>query len=84
MNPAWMAIPAFFDVLGSILKFIALTMVTASVYQMMRGLICAITAFFSITFLKKTLYRHHFVGVFLITLGVFVVGLIAVQEEKSG
>jgi len=46
------AIPAMCDVVASTLMFIALTLVDASVYQMMRGLIVFITALFSIIFLK--------------------------------
>jgi len=49
-----MDIPASCDVMGSTLMFVALTMVPASVYQMMRGLIVVITALMSIIFLGKT------------------------------
>ena len=52
INPLLLGIPAMCDVLASTLMFIALTLVDASVYQMMRGLIVFITAVFSIIFLK--------------------------------
>ena len=51
INPLLLAIPATCDLCGSTLMFIALTMVDASVYQMMRGIIVVICAIFSIIFL---------------------------------
>ena len=55
MNPSpfLLAIPASCDFAGSTLMFIALTMVPASVYQMMRGFINVVTPLLSIIFLKK-------------------------------
>ena len=55
MNPSpfLLAIPASCDFAGSTLMFIALTMVPASVYQMMRGFINVVTPILSIIFLKK-------------------------------
>jgi len=47
------AIPASCDFMGSSLMFVALTMVPASVYQMMRGIIVVITALFSMAFLGR-------------------------------
>ena len=46
INPLLLAIPATCDFCGSTLMFIALTMVDASVYQMMRGIIVVICAIF--------------------------------------
>ena len=48
INPLWITIPALFDICGSTLMFIALTMTAASIYQMMRGVIVVITAFMAI------------------------------------
>jgi hypothetical protein len=48
LNPIWIAIPALFDICGSSLMFVALTMTAASIYQMMRGVIVVITAFMAI------------------------------------
>lgn len=78
INPLLLAIPASCDFMGSSLMMISLTMVPASVYQMMRGFIVVITALFSIVFLKRRLYRHHLLGVILIVLGVGEVGYVAI------
>lgn len=53
INPLLVAIPASCDVCGSTTTFIALVLVPASTYQMMRGCIVVITAFMSIVFLKR-------------------------------
>lgn len=75
INPLLIAIPAMCDVLASSLMFVALTMVDASVYQMMRGLIVFITALFSIIFLKWVLYRHHYTALSFIVGGIALVGV---------
>lgn len=85
INPLWLAIPAAFDVVGSTLMNIALTMVAASVYQMLRGLIIIVTAGMSIIFLKRKLYRHHWSSIAVIFIGVFMVGLASlVWPNKDG
>ena len=78
INPLLLAIPACFDIVASTLMNIALTMVAASVYQMLRGTIIIITAGMSILFLKRILYRHHWTAIAIIFFGVFLVGLNAV------
>jgi drug/metabolite transporter (DMT)-like permease len=83
INPLLLAIPASCDVCGTTLMFVALIMVPASVYQMMRGLIVPITALMSVVFLKKKQYRHHLVGIILIITGVFLVGYVSVAGNKS-
>ena len=58
INPILFAIPASCDVMGSTCMFIALTQCAPSVYQMCRGVIVVITAFFSVVFLKRKQYAH--------------------------
>ncbi len=58
INPLLLAIPASLDIIASTLMNIALTMVAASVYQMLRGMKIIFTAAMAIIFLKKKLYRH--------------------------
>ena len=82
-SPLLLAIPASCDFAGSTLMFIALTMVPASVYQMMRGFINVVTPILSIIFLKKKQYLHHWVSIACIVLGVAEVGYIAIKFEDS-
>lgn len=51
---------------------------------MMRGIITVITAMLSIIFLKKKQYRHHWVGLACIILGVAEVGYVAIAYEGTG
>ena len=76
-NPLLLAIPATCDFTGSTLMFIALTMVPASTYQMMRGFINVVTPLLSVTFLKARLHRHHWTAVAMILIGVAEVGYVA-------
>jgi len=80
MNPSpfLLAIPASCDFAGSTLMFIALTMVPASVYQMVRGFVNVVTPILSVIFLKKRYHRHHWTGVGLIVAGVAEVGYVAI------
>jgi len=75
INPLLLAIPASFDVIGSTLMNIALTLINASIYQMLRGMLVIVTAFMSIIFLKAKLYRHHWTSLTVLFIGVFMVGL---------
>jgi hypothetical protein len=53
LNPLVVSFPAMFDICGSSLMFVALTMCAASVYQMMRGVIVVITALMAMYFLNR-------------------------------
>ena len=53
---------------------VALTLIPASIYQMMRGMIIIVTSVMSVIFLKKKYYRHHWTSVGVIFLGVAIVG----------
>ena len=80
INPLLIAIPATCDFCGSTLMFIALTMVPASIYQMMRGIIVVITALLAMIFLGRKQYRHHWTAIVLIIAGVFEVGYVAIAQ----
>lgn len=82
VNPFIFAIPAVFDLIAQSLYKVALTMVSGSVYQMMRGMKIIITAFFTILFLKTKLFRHHWTSIAFIFIGLGLVG-VAVLSDKS-
>lgn len=87
INVCLLAIPACFDILASTLMFLALTMIAASIYQMMRGLIVFVAAILSIIFLKRRFYRHHWTSLVLVVGGVAIVGaspIIYPEEEHEG
>jgi drug/metabolite transporter (DMT)-like permease len=64
--------------------FVALTMVPASVYQMMRGVIVLFTALESMIFLGRKIYIHHWFAIILIVLGVAEVGIVAIRAGGGG
>ena len=66
--------------------YLSLTQVAPSVYQMMRGILIVYVGLFSVLFLKRKLYCHHWSSMLTVTLGVAVVGvasLIAAKNEQS-
>ena len=88
-NPSklWLIIPAAFDMMGSTLLFISLTMISASVYQMLKGALVLIVAVYSIIFLRRRFYRHHWTAVTIVITGVIIVGaspIIFPEEENQG
>jgi len=68
INPVVFAIPATFDFIGNFLSLYALSVIDASTYQFVGALILPITLVFSILFLKRKFYRHHWAAA-LITIG---------------
>eukprot|EP00448_Togula_jolla_P002691 CAMPEP_0170609646 /NCGR_PEP_ID=MMETSP0224-20130122/22236_1 /TAXON_ID=285029 /ORGANISM="Togula jolla, Strain CCCM 725" /LENGTH=370 /DNA_ID=CAMNT_0010934967 /DNA_START=172 /DNA_END=1284 /DNA_ORIENTATION=+ len=79
-DPDWgrkvctVAYPAAFDLLATALCCMGILYIPASVWQMLRGASMVFCAIFSITFLKRTLWCFNWLGLFLCTLGVTLVG----------
>ena len=78
------SIPALCDFFGSTIMCLGLSMMAGSVYQMLRGSIIIFTSFFSVIFLKRILYRHNFLGMSLVVVGLALVGLGALVELQKG
>lgn len=86
INPLMFAIPMFCDATASTLLLIAYINVSASIVQMMGGLIVFVVAIMSIIFLKARQYRHHWFGIFLIFSGIAMVAasaLFGAQDATS-
>lgn len=81
INPLLLAIPAAFDLVASSLMNVALTLIPASIYQMLRGMIIIVTSVMSIIFLNRKLFRHHWGAAAVIFLGVALVGLAALMKS---
>src|SRR6266542_6343798 len=54
---------------------VGLIYTTASVYQMLRGAVVLFTGSFSVLFLRRRLYAYHWFSLFLVVLGVSIVGM---------
>lgn len=70
-----LALPACCDITGTTLMNVGLLFVAASIYQMTRGALVLFVGIFSVIFLKRKLYLYHWSALFIVVLGVAVVGL---------
>ena len=69
------ALPACCDITGTTLMNVGLLFVAASIYQMTRGALVLFVGVFSVVFLKRKLYFYQWASLFVVVLGVAIVGL---------
>lgn len=82
-SPFQLMIPALCDFCGSTLMTIGLSMISSSIYQMLRGSLIIFTTIFSRIFLKNKVFRHNLLGIGSILLGLILVGLAAFTKDIS-
>ncbi|CAK43269.1 uncharacterized protein An18g04670 [Aspergillus niger] len=70
-----LAAPACCDIAGTTLMNVGLLFVAASVYQMTRGALVLFVGLFSVLFLHRKLHLYHWLALFIVVLGVALVGL---------
>lgn len=70
-----LALPACCDITATTLMNVGLLFVAASIYQMTRGALVLFVGLFSVLFLKRKLYLYQWSALFIVVLGVAVVGL---------
>ncbi|CAG8549939.1 11511_t:CDS:2 [Funneliformis mosseae] len=68
-------LPTLCDICGTTLMNVGLIYTSASVYQMLRGAVVLFTGCFSVLFLRRHLYAYHWFSLFLVVLGVSIVGM---------
>jgi drug/metabolite transporter (DMT)-like permease len=83
LRPIWFAVPAIADFTASTICNIALTMTSASVYQMLRGSTVLFIAVFSHIFLQRRFFRHEYLGMVIVTSGLLVVGVSASLRKTT-
>lgn len=69
-----LGLPSAFDLSATILMNIGLIWVNASIFQMMRGAELIFAALFGVFFLKRKLIKEHYIGIFMSTVGITMVG----------
>lgn len=79
-----LALPAICDICGTTLMNVGLLFVAASIYQMTRGALVLFVGLFSVIFLKRHLSGWKWASLFVVVLGVAVVGLAGALEQKDG
>ena len=82
VSPYRFIIPCACDVIGTTLLNFALLQMAGSVFQMLRGGIVIVTCAFVVIFLKKYPKNYQWLGVGIVFLGIFIVGL-STQVNKS-
>jgi len=82
-NPFKIGSPAIFDLISSSIGYIALTMVAASIVQMLGGFIVIINAILAVQLLGKKQYAHHWISLIFIIIGVAVVGVASTQDGEG-
>ena len=70
-----LALPACCDITGTTLMNVGLLFVAASIYQMTRGALVLFVGLFSVLFLHRKLYVYQWSALFIVVLGVAIVGL---------
>ncbi|KAJ5106677.1 hypothetical protein N7456_003352 [Penicillium angulare] len=70
-----LALPSSCDIAGTTLMNIGLLFVAASIYQMTRGALVLFVGLFSVIFLHRKLYLYQWSALFIVVLGVAIVGL---------
>ncbi|MCJ1301406.1 hypothetical protein MMC08_004206 [Hypocenomyce scalaris] len=70
-----LALPACCDIAGTTLMNVGLLFVAASIYQMTRGALVLFVGLLSVIFLRRKLYLYQWASLFIVVLGVGIVGL---------
>lgn len=70
-----LAAPSCCDIAGTTLMNVGLLFVAASIYQMTRGTLVLFVGLFSVIFLRRKLYLYQWSALFVVVLGVALVGL---------
>ncbi|CAH1793269.1 unnamed protein product [Owenia fusiformis] len=78
-----LAIPTCFDLVGTSLAGIGLLYVNASVWQMLRGSIIIFAGLLSKIFLKRKLRCMHWSGIFIVIIGLALVGISSILKDEN-
>jgi len=82
-SPVILLAPACCDLAATSLMYVGLTLTYASVFQMLRGSVVIFTGILSVLFLKRKMQPFHWVGMFLVLIGLGCVGLSSVLDGGS-
>lgn len=78
-----LALPAICDIIATTLMNVGLLFVAASIYQMTRGALVLFVGLFSVIFLKRHLGAWKWSSLFVVVLGVAIVGLAGALERRD-
>lgn len=75
LNPLLLIIPTIFDLSEALCSNIGLTLIAASITQMLRTTLIIFTACFSVWILHMKLFNYHYLSLGLILIGIISLGL---------
>lgn len=78
-----LALPSCCDILATTTMQIGLLYVAASIYQMTRGALVLFVGLLSVIFLKRHLGAWKWASLFIVVLGIAIVGLAGVFEQSD-
>ncbi|XP_050530943.1 solute carrier family 35 member F6-like [Daktulosphaira vitifoliae] len=84
-NPFILFFPAMCDMISTTVMYIGLNFTYASSFQMLRGGVIIFTALLSKVYLKRNLTIRHWLGIFIIIIGLATVGTsdLLLSQQKS-
>lgn len=74
-NPFIFLLPALCDMTATSIMYIGLNLTYASSFQMLRGAVIVFTGLLSVAFLRRVIKRYEWLGIFIIIIGLILVGL---------
>ncbi|OMJ08788.1 Solute carrier family 35 member F6 [Smittium culicis] len=83
LNNLLLSIPAACDIITTTLLNVGLLFTTASVFQMLRGLVVIFVGLFSVKFLGHSLTRDQWVSLVMIVTGALIVGTSSILNSKG-
>lgn len=83
-NPLIFLPPALCDMCGTSLMYVGLNLTFASSFQMLRGAVIIFTALLSVAFLGSTIRKVMWTGIFIILVGLALVGVSDIIFGNTG
>lgn len=83
-NPLLFLGPAMCDMTATSIMYVALSMTSASSFQMLRGAVIIFTGLLSVAFLGRRLRASQWIGILITILGLIIVGLADFFSGHSG
>ncbi|CAH0703742.1 unnamed protein product [Spodoptera exigua] len=83
-NPFILMPAAMFDLIGTSIMYIGLTLTYVSSFQMFRGSIIIFVAVLSMTFLDRRIIRREWAGIGFVIIGLIVVGVTDALYQSAG
>ncbi|TNV80943.1 hypothetical protein FGO68_gene14050 [Halteria grandinella] len=82
-NYLLLTIPAALSNAETVCKCVATVLLPASIVEMLSATNIIFSAILTVFYLKKKLYRHHYLAIFMIMCGVILVGLATLLMEEQ-